>query len=201
MKKVVSLLLLLFISTAFFSFKKKEKLPDGLYAEINTNKGKILLRLEYEKAPLTVSNFVGLAEGKIPNTFRKPGLPYYDSLKFHRVVANFMIQGGDPNGNGTGGPGYQFKNEIVPELKHDGAGVLAMANAGPNTNGSQFYITHNACSWLDGGYSVFGRVVTGQEVVNSIQVGDIMYHIKIIRKGKKAKKFDAAKVFAELSKK
>ena len=198
MKKLISFFLMLATVSCFFSFKKKDKLPDGIYAEINTSKGKILLWLEYEKAPLTVANFVGLAEGKIANTFRKPGEPYYDGLSFHRVIANFMIQGGDPDGNGTGGPGYQFKNEIAEGLKHEGPGILAMANAGPNTNGSQFYITHLTTSWLDGGYNIFGHVVKGQDVVNSIVQGDKMESVKIIRRGKKAKKWDAAKVFAEL---
>jgi cyclophilin family peptidyl-prolyl cis-trans isomerase len=201
MKRIASILLLAIVTIAICSFKKKEKLADGLYAEMITNKGTILLWLEYEKMPLTVSNFVGLAEGKIPNTFRKPGKPFYDSLTFHRVIANFMIQGGDPAGNGTGGPGYKFKQEIVSELKHAGPGILAMANAGPNTNGSQFYITHNTTAWLDGAYNVFGHVVKGQDVVNSIAIGDRIITVKIIRKGKKAKKFKADKVFEDLSKK
>lgn len=200
MKRIAILILIAATAMSGISFKKKEKLPPGLYAEISTNKGKILLWLEYEKTPLTVANFAGLAEGKIKNTFRKPGEPYYDGLTFHRVIANFMIQGGDPAGNGTGGPGYQFKNEIVPELKHEGPGILAMANAGPNTNGSQFYITHVTTAWLDGGYTVFGHVVKGQDVVNAIVQGDKIESIKIIRKGKKAKKFNAAKVFGELNK-
>lgn len=198
MKKITTLFLLAIITITGTSFKKKEKLPDGLYAELNTSKGKILLWLEFEKAPLTVANFVGLAEGKIQNTFRQPGEPFYDGLTFHRVIANFMIQGGDPAGNGTGGPGYSFKNEIVPELKHEGPGILAMANAGPNTNGSQFYITHVTTAWLDGGYNVFGHVVQGQDVVNAIVQGDKIESVKIIRRGKKAKKFNAAKTFAEL---
>ena len=201
MKQVFRLLAILLAVSSFFSFsakEKKKKLEPGLYAELKTSKGTIMLWLEFEKAPLTVSSFVGLAEGKIKNTARKEGVPYFDSLKFHRVVPGFVIQGGDPSGNGSGGPGYKFKNEIHPDLKHNSPGILAMANAGPHTNGSQFYITHVATPALDGSYSVFGRVLEGQSVVDAIAQGDLIISIKIIRKGKKAKKFDAAKVFEEL---
>lgn len=170
----------------------------GLFAEMVTNKGTILIYLEMEKTPLTVANFVGLAEGKISNNAKPSGAPYYDGLTFHRVIADFMIQGGDPSGNGSGGPGYSFKDEFKPELKHSGPGILSMANAGPATNGSQFFITHKATPWLDGRHSVFGHVVEGQDVVNSIAQGDRIEKITIIRKGKEAKDFDAAKVFAEL---
>jgi peptidyl-prolyl cis-trans isomerase A (cyclophilin A) len=201
MKKIFLAFTLSLIAVSSVSAKeKKPKLEKGLYAEIETNRGKILLQLEFEKAPLTVSNFVGLAEGKIKNTTKKEGVPFYDSLKFHRVIANFMIQGGDPAGNGSGGPGYKFKDEIVPEFKFTGPGILAMANAGPNTNGSQFFITHVTTSWLDGHYSIFGHVITGQDIVNATQIGDTIIHVKIIRKGKKARKFKADKVFTELNK-
>jgi len=201
MKNLLVLASLLLVTVSGVAKDKKPKLDKGIYAEIETNKGTILLKLEYEKVPLTTANFIGLAEGTIKNTAKAAGEPFYDGLKFHRVIANFMIQGGDPRGNGMGGPGYAFKNECLPELKFDGPGILAMANAGPNTNGSQFFITHVATPWLDGQYNIFGHVITGQEVVNAIAIGDTMTHVKIIRKGKKAKKFKADKVFEELSKK
>lgn len=171
--------------------------PDGLYAVIQTAKGNIFIKLHYQKVPLTCTNFVGLAEGHFAVT---QGKPFYDGLKFHRVIADFMIQGGDPQGNGTGGPGYSFGDEFVPELRHDGPGVLSMANAGPNTNGSQFFITHVATPWLDDHHTVFGKVLRGMNVVNAIQQDDIIEHIKIIRKGKEAKKFDASQqAFDKLS--
>lgn len=201
MKKVI--LACTFLLVAFSSFagkEKKPKLEKGLYAEIETSKGKILLQLEFEKTALTVANFVGLAEGKIKNNAKALGIPFYDGLKFHRVIPNFMIQGGDPQGNGSGGPGYAFKDEFLPEFKFTGPGILAMANAGPKTNGSQFFITHVATPWLDGHHTIFGHVISGQDVVNAIQQDDTIVHIKIIRKGKAAKKFKADKVFSELNK-
>lgn len=200
MKK--SLLIFSFLLVAFSSFagkEKKPKLEKGLYAEIETNRGKILVQLEFEKTPLTVANFVGLAEGKIKNTAKAAGIPFYDGLKFHRVIANFMIQGGDPLGNGMGAPGYFFKDECLPELKFTGPGVLAMANSGPKTNGSQFFITHVATPWLDMKHTIFGHVISGQDIVNATVQGDTIVHVKIIRKGKAAKKFKADKKFAELN--
>ncbi|MBI1305602.1 MAG: hypothetical protein GC181_03190 [Bacteroidetes bacterium] len=165
---------------------------EGMFAEMVTSKGTIIFSLEYQKAPITVANFVGLSEGTLENTFRPIGQPFYDGLTFHRVVPNFVIQGGDPLGNGTGNPGYRFKTEVSPDLKHDKAGTVAMANSGPNTNGCQFYITHTSTPHLDGGYNVFGYVVKGMDVVNKISVGDKIISVKIIRLGHDAKKFDAA---------
>lgn len=168
---------------------------DGLYAVFSTKKGQIVCKLEPAKAPMTVGNFVSLTEGSNPMCTVNKGKPFYDGLVFHRVEPGFVIQGGDPQGTGQGGPGYQFPNEIDPSLKHSKAGTLAMANAGPNTNGCQFYITLTATGMLDGGYSVFGYVVSGQSVVNSITKGDAMDSVRIVRIGADAKGFDGAKSF------
>ena len=170
-------------------------MQDGLYAKFHTSKGDILVELEYEKTPGTVGNFVGLAEGNLENKAIPQGKPYYDGLKFHRVIPDFMIQGGDPKGNGTGGPGYNFEDEIHPDLKHDAPGKLSMANAGPGTNGSQFFITHTATPWLDGKHTVFGNVVEGQDVVDAIKQGDKIEKLEIIREGEDAKKFNAVEEF------
>jgi peptidylprolyl isomerase len=163
-------------------------LGEGLFARISTARGDIVVRLEFEKAPLTVCSFVALAEGKMNAA---QGRPFYDGLTFHRVVPDFMIQGGDPAGNGTGGPGYQFPDEIDPSLRHDGPGVLSMANAGPGTNGSQFFITHVETPWLDGRHTVFGRVIRGQRTVDSIEQGDKIQSVRIIRNGEAANAFRA----------
>jgi FKBP-type peptidyl-prolyl cis-trans isomerase len=164
---------------------------DGMYAELDTSKGKILCLLEFEKTPLTVANFVGLAEGTKELGAGKgtSGNKFYDGLTFHRVIPDFMIQGGCPLGTGTGGPGYTFPDEIDPSLKHTGPGILSMANAGPGTNGSQFFITHVATPWLDGKHTVFGHVVEGQDVVNAIEGGDTINSVTIIRVGDAAKNF------------
>lgn len=176
---------------------------DGIFATISTTKGDIVVSLEYVKTPVTVANFISLAEGKNPNVKveRLKGKPFYDGLKFHRVINDFMIQGGDPDGNGSGGPGYSFKDEFVDELKFEKGGVLAMANSGPATNGSQFFITHKETPWLNGKHTIFGHVVSGMDNVNKIVQDDIMTKITITRKGAAAKKFDAVKVLADDAKK
>lgn len=174
---------------------KKTFMQDGIYAKFHTTKGTILVKLTHDKTPGTVGNFVGLAEGQLENQVQPMGKPYYDGLKFHRVISDFMIQGGCPQGSGSGGPGYQFDDEFHPELKHDGPGVLSMANAGPGTNGSQFFITHVETTWLDGKHTVFGNVVEGQEVVDAIAQGDLLEKIEIVRVGEEAQKWNAIEAF------
>lgn len=167
---------------------------NGIYAKFTTPKGEILVNLEYEKTPGTVGNFVALTEGNLENSAKPQGTPYYDGLKFHRVIADFMVQGGCPLGTGTGNPGYKFDDEIHPDLKHDTPGKLSMANAGPGTNGSQFFITHAATPWLDGKHTVFGSVVSGQEVVDTIEQDDEM-SVSILRVGAEAEAFNAVEAF------
>ena len=176
---------------------KYPDLEDGLYADIQTNKGSIIVSLAQDKTPVTVANFVALAEGE--NEFVSPqfaGKKYYEGIVFHRVIKDFMIQGGDPTATGSGGPGYRFDDEIT-DLIHSGPGILSMANAGPGTNGSQFFITHKATPWLDGKHTVFGAVVDGQNVVDSIAQLDTIQKVVIIRKGAEAKGFDAPKIFGD----
>lgn len=170
-------------------------MQDGIYVKFHTPKGEILVNLTYKKTPGTVGNFVALAEGNLENDAKPQGNPYYDGLKFHRVIPDFMIQGGDPQGTGSGGPGYKFDDEFHPDLKHDTAGVLSMANAGPGTNGSQFFITHTATPWLDNKHTVFGKVVEGQDVVDAISQGDTMDKVEIIRQGEEAQNWNAVEAF------
>lgn len=196
MKKSI-VLLLLAVSSLYSCKDEHSNLPDGLYADIETNKGHIIVELDYKKAPITVANFVTLAEGKnefVTKDYLK-GKPFYDGLKFHRVIEDFMIQTGDPEGTGSGDAGYKFKDEFT-DLKFDKGGVLAMANNGPGTNSSQFFITHVETPWLDGKHTIFGHVVEkGQEVVNQVKQDDKIVTVTIIRNGEAAKKFDAVKVF------
>ncbi|WP_395065858.1 peptidylprolyl isomerase [Flavobacterium sp.] len=206
MKRIISLFLVL-ITVLFTGCKEDDhaNLPDGLYAEIETSKGKILVELEYKKTPITVANFITLTEGTNPFVSKDlKGKEFYDGLKFHRVISkcngdaeDFMIQGGDPLGNGSGDAGYKFKDEIT-DLKFNKGGLLAMANSGPITNSSQFFITIKETPWLDGKHTIFGHVTEkGMEVVNTIVQNDAINSVKIIRKGEAAKKFDAVKVFSD----
>lgn len=181
---------------------KYADLKDGMYADIVTNKGDILLKLEFEKTPITVANFVSLADGT--NAFvvdSLKGKPFYNGTVFHRVIPDFMVQGGDPLGTGTGNPGYKFTDEFPKDekgallLTHSSAGILSMANSGPETNGSQFFITHKETPWLDGKHTVFGNVEIGQAVVDSIAQNDQIQSIEIIKVGKEAKAFKAAERF------
>ena len=170
-------------------------MKEGLFAQIKTSKGVIEIQLEFEKTPGTVGNFVGLSIGKIKNSNKELGKPYYDGLKFHRVINDFMIQGGCPLGTGTGDPGYKFDDEFNADLKHDRPGILSMANSGPATNGSQFFITHIETPWLDNKHTVFGHVIDGLDVVNSIVQDDEIINIKINAVGEKAQSFDPVKAF------
>jgi FKBP-type peptidyl-prolyl cis-trans isomerase len=170
-------------------------MQDGLYAKIKTNKGEILLILHHDKVPGTVANFIGLSEGKIKNSYKSIDSPYYDGLKFHRVIPDFMIQTGCPNGTGTGDPGYKFDDEFHPELRHNKPGILSMANSGISTNGSQFFITHVPTNWLDDKHTVFGEVIEGLDIVNEIQQDDIINSISIVRVGEDAEKWSSVDVF------
>ena len=170
-------------------------MQEGLYAQIKTNKGEIILILHYDKSPGTVANFINLSEGKIKNSHKPMNVPYYDGLKFHRVIPDFMIQTGCPNGTGTGDPGYKFDDEFHPELRHNKPGILSMANSGVSTNGSQFFITHVATNWLDDKHTVFGEVVEGLDIVNEIQQDDVIDSIIILRVGDEAEKWNSTEVF------
>jgi len=170
-------------------------MQEGIYAKFNTSKGAITVKLTHDKTPGTVGNLVALAEGNLENKVKPQGTPYYDGLKFHRVIPDFMIQGGCPLGTGTGDGGYKFDDEFHPDLTHNGPGVLSMANAGPGTNGTQFFITHVATPWLDNKHTVFGHVVEGQEVVDAIAQGDTLDTLEIIRVGAAAEAWNAVEAF------
>jgi peptidyl-prolyl cis-trans isomerase A (cyclophilin A) len=173
-------------------------MENGIYAKFNTSKGTILVKLEHELTPGTVGNFVALAEGNMENKIKPQGQKFYDGLNFHRVIPDFMIQGGCPQGTGTGDPGYKFDDEFHPSLKHDKPGILAMANSGPGSNGSQFYITHVPTSWLDGKHTVFGHVIEGQDVVDAVAQGDKLEALEIVRIGEEAEKWNAIEAFVGL---
>lgn len=200
--KIVKYLVVL---TLVISSCKSVKYPDlenGLYADIQTNKGDVLVKLHEKEVPMTVANFVALAEGNHPKvTDSLKGKPFYDGTKFHRVIKDFMIQGGDPTGTGAGNAGYRFDDEFPMNqdakliYPHNGPGVLSMANSGPSTNSSQFFITHKATPWLNGKHSVFGKVSIGQDVVNTVEGNDFINKVDIIRVGDEAKSFDAPAIF------
>lgn len=184
-----------------------ESLSDGLYANFQTSKGNMIVKFDEKDAPVTVANFVGLAEGKIENKAKAKGVPFYDGTIFHRVIKDFMIQGGDPKGTGMGDPGYKFDDE-KNSLQHTGKGILSMANSGPNTNGSQFFITEIATPWLDGKHTIFGKVVNGIEVIDDIanvekgaqdkpKTDVVLEKVSVFGKGDAYKKYDAAKIFNE----
>ena len=174
-------------------------MQEGIYAKFETAKGDILINLTYKLTPGTVGNFVSLVEGKLENDAKTQGTPYYDGLKFHRVIPDFMIQGGDPQGTGVGGPGYQFDDEFHPELKHDSPGVLSMANSGPGSNGSQFFITHVETPWLDNKHSIFGKVIEGMDIVNTIEQDDIMDKVTILRVGEEAESWNSVETFRQFT--
>jgi cyclophilin family peptidyl-prolyl cis-trans isomerase len=209
MKKTTSILVLFALLLASCKTSQRPDLADGIYANIKTAQGEIVLKLEAEKTPVTVANFVSLAEGT--NTFvdeQFKGKKFYDGLTFHRVMKDFMIQGGDYLGNGTGNPGYKFKDEFDETLTHSKMGVLSMANGGPSTNGSQFFITHQATPWLDGVHTVFGEVIEGLEVVDSIanvpvtntkpNTPVVMETVTIIRNGSDAKNLTPIKLWLHI---
>ncbi|WP_340199148.1 peptidylprolyl isomerase [Ascidiimonas sp. W6] len=205
MKNLKVLTLLLILALVGCKDKNYKDLGDGLFADIQTNYGDMIVQLTYDKTPITAANFVSLAEGTNPYVADSlKGIKFYDGVIFHRVIKDFMIQGGDRSGTGAGSPGYRFDNEIADSLTHNKAGIISMANAGPNTNGSQFFITHKPSPFLDGQYNIFGEVVLGLETVDSIAVVKtenekpvsevIISKITIVRNGKEAKNFDAPQV-------
>lgn len=204
---VIILLTLINCKTLSIDKATYDSLEDGLYANLKTSNGDMLVKFNEKESPVTVANFIGLAEGKIENTAKKKGEPFYDGIIFHRVIKDFMIQCGDPKGTGMGDPGYKFKDE-KNDLKHSEKGILSMANSGPGTNGSQFFITQIPTNWLDGKHTIFGKVVKGIEVIDAIAnveklAGDkpktdvVLLKVDVFSKGDAYKKYDAAKVFNE----
>ncbi|SNZ00372.1 peptidylprolyl isomerase [Flagellimonas pacifica] len=210
MKQSLVLITLFSIILLGCKSSKYADLGDGIFADIQTSRGDIIVKLEHEKTPVTVANFVALAEGSSPFVSDSlKGKKYYDGIIFHRIIKDFMIQGGDPSGTGRGNPGYKFKDEFHDSLAHTKKGILSMANSGPKTNGSQFFITHKETPWLDGKHTVFGEVVSGMDVVDTIanvevltpankpKVNVIMNKVEIVRNGKEAKKFDAVQIMTD----
>ena len=173
-------------------------MENGIYAKFNTSKGAILVKLTHDLTPGTVGNFVALAEGNMENKVKPQGTKFYDGLNFHRVIPDFMIQGGCPQGTGMDDPGYKFDDEFHPSLKHNRPGVLSMANSGPGSNGSQFFITHIPTDWLDNKHTVFGHVIEGQDVVDAVEQGDLLEKLEIIRVGDEAQNFNAIEAFINL---
>ncbi|MEM0932865.1 MAG: peptidylprolyl isomerase [Bacteroidota bacterium] len=209
MKNSLFIIGLLVLTILGCKSSKYAELGDGIFADIQTTQGDIVVKLEHEKAPVTVANFVSLAEGNSPFVSEEfKDKPYYDGLTFHRIIKDFMIQGGDPTGTGSGNPGYKFKDEFHDSLSHSKKGILSMANSGPKTNGCQFFITHKETPWLNGRHTVFGEVVLGIDAVDSIanvavgamdkpNVDVIMNKVEIVRQGKEAKKFDAIQIMSD----
>ena len=182
LKTILSIVVMAFIAVSCKAQDSNKDLQDGLYAKMQTSKGTILIKLEFEKTPLTVANFVGLAEGKISNNAKTDGVPYYDGLTFHRVIPDFVIQGGCPDGTGAGGPGYSIDCELDGDNQFHDKGILSMAHAGRNTGGSQFFICHsrNNTAHLDRNHTCFGKVVEGLDIIDTIKAGDKINKIEII---------------------
>ncbi|MGB5498882.1 MAG: peptidylprolyl isomerase [Maribacter sp.] len=212
MRKTYVLVLTVALALTSCKTGKHADLGDGIFADIQTNKGDIVVKLEHTKTPVTIANFVSLAEGNSPFVSEEfKDKKYYDGLTFHRVMKDFMIQGGDPTATGTGNPGYKFKDEFNDSLVHDKKGILSMANGGPTTNGSQFFITLKPTPWLNGVHTVFGEVMKGMDVLDTIAnvatsqvpqkdkpvVDVVMNTVEIIRNGKAAKKFDAVQIMTD----
>ena len=212
MKRSILFVMTIILTLSSCKSSKRAELGDGIFADIKTSMGDLVVKLEYKQTPITVASFISLAEGESPYVKEEyKGKRYFDGIIFHRVMKDFMIQGGDPTGTGTGSPGYKFKDEFNDSLTHHKAGILSMANSGPVTNGSQFFITHKETPWLNGKHTVFGEVLEGMNVLDSIAnvqtspspqpdkpVTDVVMNtVEIIRNGKEARKFDAVQIMTD----